>query len=499
MRKLSFAPLAPPSPPIAAERNATALIVLVALATTLAPLNSTMIAVALPGIAADFRIGVGASNWLVVTYLIAMAVVQPIAGSLGDSYGRRRIILLALVGFLIASVAALFAPSFTALVVFRLGQAVAGAFALPNGAALVREHLPEERRGSTYGLIGGAAGLAAGLGPPLGGLLVGLGGWRAIFALNIPIALATLALGVVVLPAAIRRAEVGRLDVLGVLLLTGWLGCFALFSSSLRGGGAGIPPSVLALGTVGLLVGFVFWELRAAHPVVRLDLFRVPTFSAAAAAVALSNLAMYSTLLMLPQFLTLVDRRSSTEIGLILAALSVPMAALSPFGGRLADGLGRRQVALVGSALALVAFVPILWLGTGWASYALMIPLALAGCGLGLQSPAVQAAAIEAAPLDRAGVASGVFSTSRYLGSIVGTAALGVLLGGSDGPVGPGLLGAAVMVVVAALGALLATSRLGRERKSASTPGHLAASAAPDGKAIRTLHPSTDNPSLSEH
>src|SRR5512144_2770729 len=102
-----------------------------------------MIAVALPGIAGEFGVGVGDSSWLVVAYLISMAVVQPIAGALGDSYGRRRIILFALVGFLAASLACLVAPTFLALVVFRLCQAISGAFAIPNGAALVRETLPE--------------------------------------------------------------------------------------------------------------------------------------------------------------------------------------------------------------------------------------------------------------------------------------------------------------------------------------------------------------------
>ena len=419
----------------------------------LAPLNSTMIAVALPGISAEFGVGIRESGWLVTGYLIAMAVVQPIGGRLGDLTGRRRLMLGALGVFAVASVGAVFAPTFGALVAFRLTQALAGALALPNGVALVREWLPDGKRGGAYGLVGGAAGLAAGFGPPLGGLIVGAGGWRAIFVASVPLALAALLVGLATLPRAGGAGARGGFDILGSALLAGWLGALALAAASLRGPETPLPlPALVAL-TVALVAAFVWRETSVIGPVVRLSLFRIPAFSAAAAAVALGNLAMYTTLLAVPQYLAL-EGRPSGEVGLTLAALSVPMALLAPLGGRLADRWGRRRVALVGGGLTAAALAPLIWLGAGLTGLALALPLAVAGCGLALQAPAIQASAVEAAPASEAGMASGVFSTSRYLGSIVGSAALAALLAGAGAALGsaPLVFG---MVEVAAVGALV--------------------------------------------
>jgi EmrB/QacA subfamily drug resistance transporter len=442
------------------------LLLVVALGTMLAPLNSTMIAVALPSLAAEFGVGIGSSGWLVVGYLIAMAAVQPIGGGLGDTYGRRRVFLGALVAFLAVSAVAVFAPTFEALIALRLGQALCGALAIPNGAALLREWVPAERRGAAYGLIGAAAGVAAGLGPPLAGLLIGLGGWRAIFVASLPLAIASLVIGWAVLPQVALLRPPARFDLTGAALLAAWLTGLALTASSVRAPVVGLPITVLALATVGLLAAFYWREIRTDRPVVQLRLFQKPTFAAAAVVIALGNLAMYSTLLTVPQFLSLVERRSSSEIGLVLAALSVPMVVLAPFAGRLADKRGRRAVALTGSVLTAAALTPLLWLGPTWPPWLLAVPLALAGCGLALQGPAVQAAAIESAPLRHAGMASGVFSTSRYLGSIVGSALLAALLAAGAS----GTSAVFMMVEVAALGALVAAALMSEGSTADSIP-----------------------------
>src|SRR5207244_3815014 len=126
-----------------------------ALSTMLAPLNSTMIAVALPSIMAEFGASVAAAGWLVTGYLIGMAALQPVAGKLGDRFGRRRFILVGLAYFGLASLGATLATSLEMLIFFRIQQAIAGAVALPNGTALVREVLPPERRASGFGMVGG--------------------------------------------------------------------------------------------------------------------------------------------------------------------------------------------------------------------------------------------------------------------------------------------------------------------------------------------------------
>ena len=161
------------------------LVATVALGAVLAPLNSTMIAVALPAIADELAAGPAAAGWLVTAYLIAMASLQPVAGRLGDRLGRRRLILWGLAGFGLASLAATLAPNLPLLIVLRVAQAVSGAVVLPNGDALLREIVPDERRAGRFGLIGSAIGLAAAVGPLVGGALVSTTGWRAMFAINL--------------------------------------------------------------------------------------------------------------------------------------------------------------------------------------------------------------------------------------------------------------------------------------------------------------------------
>src|SRR6266540_5426227 len=177
----------------------------VGLGTTVAPLNSTMIAVALPRILSEFHAGVAASAWLVTAYLVAMATIQPVAGTLGDRFGRRRLMLFGLGWFGIVSLGASVADSLPLLVACRIQQGIAGAIALPNGAALVREILPAARRARGFGLIGALTGIAAAGGPPLGGWIVGAAGWRAMFLANVPVVTAALLLAWYVIPPAAAR------------------------------------------------------------------------------------------------------------------------------------------------------------------------------------------------------------------------------------------------------------------------------------------------------
>src|SRR5579885_3318760 len=240
-----------------------------ALATMLAPLNSTMIAVALPSIMAEFGASVAAAGWLVTGYLVGMAALQPVAGKLGDRFGRRRLILAGLGYFAVASLGATLATSLPMLIAFRVQQAIAGAIALPNGTALVREVLPAERRASGFGMVGGAVALAAAAGPPLGGLLVGAFGWRSIFFANVPMIAAALALGWWALPTTGRTRRLGPFDLAGAVELSALLlGLAVMLTFGVRAFGTtavlvGAPLLVL------LAVAFVRRELGHADPLLR--------------------------------------------------------------------------------------------------------------------------------------------------------------------------------------------------------------------------------------
>lgn len=397
----------------------------------LVPLNSTMIAVALPRLMEAFDVPLASVGWLVTAYLIAMASLQPIAGKLGDLLGRRRLILGGLVYFGLASIGAAKAFSFESLLFFRVQQAISGAIVLPNGIALVREVVPADRRAGRFGLIGSVMALAAAAGPPLGGFLVEVADWYAIFYVNLGFVLPALLLGRRVIPAGRARQADAPFDLIGAVLL-----------------------SILLVGAAGLLIGshgsviipsfwgfflaiaafFVRYEWRHPDPVFQLRFFGRRAFAAANGAVALSNLAMYSTMLAVPILLSRQNGWTSSQTGTVLMALMATSMVFAPLGGFLADRWGRRRPAVGGLLLLTLGLFPLALAGSGVALPMLVGSLSVAGIGLGLAWSGIQTSAVEAVEPRQAGVASGIYSTSRYLGSIVGSGVLiGLLEGEEDG------------------------------------------------------------------
>ena len=342
----------------------------------LVPLNSTMIAVALPDIVDDLGTNVSGAGWLVTSYLAAMAILQPIGGRLGDAAGRRRLVAIGLAGFAAASFGASLSPGLLALLGFRVVQAVMGALMVPNATAMLRAVAPDDRRGRQFGVLGSVMGLSAAIGPLVGGVLVAAAGWRAVFAVNVPaVALAAVALS---------RCPGGD----GKRASTG----------------------------------------SAARPA----LLRNRSFAAAAVANGLGNMAMYTTLVVVP---LAVDHRGwgASATGVALAGLTLSMTVFAIFGGRLADRTGRRTPAAGGALLLAAAIVPLAVTDGSLAAGPLVALLVVAGAGVGLATPALQTAALEAVPALHAGAASGVYSTLRYAGSVTGTAAVTLIVSESAG------------------------------------------------------------------
>lgn len=401
----------------------------VALGTLLAPLNSTMIAVAMPEVMDEFNVGLGSAGWLVTAYLIAMASLQPVAGKIGDTVGRRRLVLGGLAFFGLSSFMAAVAPNLWVLISFRVLQAVAGALIVPNGAALVREVVPENRRGGRFGLIGAAVAMAAALGPPFGSVLITIADWRAIFYVNLLFVLPALAIGWRWLPR--DRAVVARsqFDALGAIMLpiilitTAGLLMFGTQSATWPVL-AGSITAIIMFATV-----FLSWELKHPDPVLQPRFFRRRAFAAANGSIALSNLAMYTVLLSVPLLLASRSESSTLQAGLVLAAMSAAMIVLSPLGGWLADKFGRRLPTIVGLALLTLGAAPLAVAGAAIMLPSLVIGLVFIGIGIGMATPGLQSTSIESVGKEEAGVASGIYSTSRYLGSIVGSAILAALLG----------------------------------------------------------------------
>ena len=332
----------------------------------LVPLNSTMIAVAVPEIADDFDISIGRVSVLVAVYLIIMLVGQPIAGRLADRAGPHRAVRVALVGFAVFSVAAAMATSFPFLVVARAAQAAFGTFLVPGVQALLRLQTGPDQMGQMFGLMGAVIGIGAATGPVVGGLATQLFGWEAIFLVNVPVIVVGLA----------ASAQFG----------TG-------INPARAGSRAGTDDGGRILNRT-FLIGFFVQ--------------------------ALTTEAQYTLLLLTPVILT-ARGWSTGSIGLALSALTVGGILAAPFGGRLGDRFGRREPALVGVGLCLVAVVLSLIGGASIEPVLLVVALAGFGVGFGGSNPNIVTAALESVPEGRTGTGSGVLSMSRHVGSIPAT------------------------------------------------------------------------------
>jgi len=367
----------------------------------------------------------------VTSYLIAGIALQSPGGKLGDLIGHGRSLVVGLALVAAGGVLGLVVSDVYALGAARILMAAGGAAVVPAAMAIFRNQTPADRRARVFGIFGACMALAAAVGPVVGGELTERFGWRAVFAANLPVIALSLLL-VRQSRGAFTRAASSRpsFDWVGSTLLAAGL---TLVIVSLRM--AGSAGWWLGGSGVVLLVMFPFQELRAASPVVDLSLLTRRAFVGGGSIIALQNMAMYPLLFQLPVFFDRVRHLGARTMGQSLLALTVAMMISSIAGGRLAERIGARAQALIGSLAALAG----LWSFRDFASVQTpldVLPgMLLLGVGVGLTSPPAQAASMSTVSRDQAGMAGGVISTLRYLGGVAGTTALGVLLTDAASPV----------------------------------------------------------------
>jgi len=400
----------------------------IATGSALIPINSTMLAVALPAIMNDLQVGAATVSWLVTAYLAAVALAMPIAGVLGDRLGFRRMYLLGVAGFAATSVIAAVAQTFALLIIARVLQAASGAAITANAASLIRAAAPEDRRGGSYGFYDMLISTSAAVGPFLGGLLVGGFGWRSLFTIAVPVGLVSGFVVAAVVPPRQRSADArAPLDGLGLGLVAAALLSLLVTLFEWRNGGVWVWSAAAFPVLLGILVRH---ERRVPRPAVDVRLFSVRSFSAAVAAVLGATVILHASLILLPILTQTVMDASPAASGTVLLMLSGLGAVVSPVGGRLSDRYGRRLPAVIGSA-CMAAGLAVLWLVTGRvALVGLTAALALVGIGSGFSGPSRQAAALESVPEHAIGMAAGTYFTSRYVGGVLGASLAGVVLAG---------------------------------------------------------------------
>jgi MFS family permease len=438
------------------------------LTASLMPLNSTMVAVAVPDIGEEFGHPLPTvTQALVATYLITAIALQSPGGKLGDRLGPWRVVRFGQVAIAAGAVLGLVAPGLATLTVARMLMACGGALVVPATVALLRLELPPERRGRAFGTFGAVMALAAAVGPVVGGVLVDAFSWEAVFLANVPVLVVSALLQANVPPVA-APSPAPRFDVYGSALLT-----LALVLVVAGAQGEHVASlGVLALG-LAVLAAFGWWETRAEDPVVDLTLFRSLPFTAGSSLIGLQNLVMYALLFELPLVLDALFELSARATGQLLTFLMAAMVALSLVAGRLTDRFGARPVAL-GGALLCLGGLPVLQRSGPTTPEDVRLPLALLGAGLGLSSPAAQTASLSAVPHEQSAMAAGVGSTMRYLGAVAGIAVLGRVLevGGSRAEVLAAHRGVLAVFAVVLLASLACAALL--PRRSATAVVHRA-------------------------
>ncbi len=407
-----------------------------------------MIVVALPLIARDLGADAASSAWLITSYLITMASLQPIAGRLGDRFGRRRLMLGALAYFILASIGGALAPNLMLLVLFRLQQAIAAAAIVPNGLALLRGSAVAGRAGTYFGIAGAMTGIGAAVGPLLGGLLATVD-WRLIFLVNVPLAGAALLLGWRSIEDVRPERPAARPDVVGAIGL-GLL--LSLAAWVLTGAGHGVDGTTVLLTVMTVLAATIFvrYELRQADPALPPRFFTIRAFTGANLTIAFANTALYGSLIGVPIILA-GGAEASVRAGVALTALSAALIVGSPVSGFLADRLGARwPTALGGLLIAAGLVIPVLS-GRPDDYLVLLVSLPIAGAGVALTFPATRIAAMDAVPARHAALASGVTSSSRYFGGMVGALVAIAVLTAPGGGAGVlfGILAAAGLAAAA--------------------------------------------------
>jgi EmrB/QacA subfamily drug resistance transporter len=463
----------------------------VSLATFMTYLDNNIVNVAIPAIQRDLHLSTAGLEWVVSGYILVFASLLLAGGRLGDLYGRRRLFLIGLGVFTAASLVAGLAGSAEVLVASRAVQGLGAALVTPTTLAIISAAYPQPReRTAAVGIWSAVGALALAVGPLLGGLISQHLSWGWIFFINVPVGVATMALGRwAIAPESADAAQRRRIDLPG--LVSSALALFALTFALIEGHDKGWTSAVIlasfaASAVLGLT--FVALELRAGEPMVDVALFAERVFSGGVVAIVMWGFGLFGIYFFTSLYLQNVLNFSPTKAGAAFVPMALLMAAGAVVSERVATRVGPHRA--VGAAMVLMALgiASVSLLGRDASFASLMPSFALIGIGGGLSVP-LTAMVLDAMPTEEAGVASGIFNAAREMAGLLGITVIGAILTARQSvsvraghaPVDAflsgyrsGLLVAAVLVAAGGVAAFLALRGGPRHRVQPSTQSEFA-------------------------
>jgi EmrB/QacA subfamily drug resistance transporter len=403
------------------------------LGSSLSFIDGSVVNVALPVMQRGLATDLASIQWVVNGYLLSLASLILLGGSLGDRVGPRKVFLIGLTGFAVASLMCGLAPSAHWLVATRIAQGAAAALLMPASLAIISIAYIGEERGRAIGTWAAVGALAMALGPVLGGWLVDTIGWRSIFFVNLPIALAAFLLALK-LPPDGSGENLDPLDVTGTFFAVLSL---ALLSYGLVAVGEGqrTRGAIALFAAVPMIWLFIRAELAAPAPVMPLSLFRNATFAGANGLTVLLYAALSGALFLLPYLMIDVHGYSATAAGAAFLPFSVVMGVGSRWSGSLVERIGARLPLVLGPSVTAAGYV-LLALSGGQSSYwtGILPGLVIVAIGMTLSVAPLTTTIFDSAPKDKSGTASGINNAAARSGGLLATAALGLTFGGMSAP-----------------------------------------------------------------
>ena len=397
-------------------------------ALALISLDNTIVNVALPSMQEDLGASTADLQWVVDAYSVLFAGTLLLAGSLGDRFGRRCILLIGLVIFGLASLGAGLAPTVDLLMAARAVMGIGGAFIMPSTLSILVQVFREPRdRAQAIGIWAAVAGVGVALGPIIGGLLLEQFSWHAVFLVNPPLIVLVLGATLLWVPES-RDESRPQLDMRGAALSS--LGLIALVVTiiQLPEQGIAVATVVSAVVAVGSLVAFVWWEGRAPRPLLPMSLFRERTFVIAIVTVALVYFALMGAFFLLPQFLQLVQAMTPLQSGIAMLPGAGGLLVASLLSPVIAQRIGARATVVTGLTVVMLGLALASTYRVDTSYWFIGITLGLIGVGMGITLPQATNAVLASVPRQRSGLGSAVNDAMGELGGSFGVAILGAVM-----------------------------------------------------------------------
>ncbi|MDT5214347.1 MAG: hypothetical protein QOK18_2586 [Mycobacterium sp.] len=393
-------------------------------------MDATIVNVAIPSIRTDLHASPSQLQWVVDVYTLVLASLLMLSGATGDRFGRRRVFQIGLVVFAGGSLLCSLAPNIETLIIARLLQAIGGSMLNPVALSIISQVFTGRvERARALGFWGAVIGISMALGPVVGGFLIELISWRAVFWINLPICAAAIALTAIFVPET-KSKTMRNIDPVGQGLAVLFL--FGMVFTLIEGPGYGWSnPRVVAVAVVSVVAFVVFlrYESKRHDPFIDLRFFRSIPFAGATLTAIGACSAWGAFLFMMSLYLQSERGYSAMHTGLIYAPIAIGALVFSPISGRMVGRFGARPSLLAAGVLITTASVLLTFLTKTTPVWGLMVTFAVFGIGFAMVNAPITNAAVSGMPLDRAGAASAVTSTSRQIGVSIGVALCGSIAG----------------------------------------------------------------------